>query len=157
MPACLSGCPCLQATISLLQVVLPGPLSRRVSALVHWAGTNTVVATITVTFSLGMAAAVAATALQLKYLYLSSAPPGAVSSGQIPTRWVCHAAPIGLAPMVAFSHHAAMCMQAAGWLLSRHGNVCHSYALLHAVLSGSAAKQQSGPCWACCVPAWLWH
>jgi hypothetical protein len=41
-----------------------------------------------VTLTVGMAAAVAATAMQLRYLYLSSAPPGAVSSGQIPTRCV---------------------------------------------------------------------
>lgn len=76
----------LQATISLLQVLLPSPLSRQLSNLVHYATKNTVVATVFATAVLGMGLAVAATGAQLRYLYLGSAPPGAVSSGAIPTK-----------------------------------------------------------------------
>lgn len=66
---------CLQATVSLLQVLLPRPLSKQVSAAVHWVSRNTVLATVLCTLAAGMAVAVAATAAQLRYLYLSNAGP----------------------------------------------------------------------------------
>jgi len=74
---------CLQAVVSLLQVLLPRPLSKQVSAAVHWVSRNTVLATVLCTLAAGMAVAVAATAVQLRYLYLSNAAPMSIDGSNV--------------------------------------------------------------------------